>query len=237
MNRIRIVQTCLDRSARKMYVEIGVELGLCFARIRAGTKIAVDPNLRIPQWRRRLSERRAAASHYVAAESDEFFQRHAPVLCPSGIDVAFIDGLHTWEQALRDVDHALAHLGDGGVIVLHDCNPRNRVIAEPAPSYWAFKKAHPWRVRWSGDVWKAIVHLRSTRPDLEVAVLDCDYGVGLVRRGKPETTLGYSMEAVRRMDYEELRKDRERLLNLRRPDYLLRFLRSRCPRPDAAGHR
>lgn len=32
---------------------------------------------------------------------------------------------------------------------------------------------------WSGDVWKSIVHLRSIRPDLRVAVLDCDSGVGI----------------------------------------------------------
>ena len=44
MNRIGIVQACLDSAAHKTYLEIGVEHGLCFARIRAGTKIAVDPD-------------------------------------------------------------------------------------------------------------------------------------------------------------------------------------------------
>lgn len=234
MNRIGIVQACLDRSTRKTYLEIGVERGLCFARIRAGTKIAVDPHLRIPRWRRRLSERRAAASHYVPLESDEFFRRHATALCPAGIDVVFIDGLHTWEQALRDVDHSLVFLAAGGVIVLHDCNPRNRVIGEPAPSYQAFRKAHPWRIRWSGDVWKAIAMLRSTRRDLDVVVLDCDYGVGLVRRGRPRAVLDATIDDIRAMEYEDLCRERTRLLNLRPPARLHEFLRRGSP-PIPAG--
>jgi len=112
------------------------------------------------------------------------------------------------------------------VIVLHDCNPKTPVIGYPAPSYRDFRKAHPWHGGlWSGDVWKTIALLRSTRTDLEVVVLDCDFGVGLVRKGKPEATLDYAIEEIRAMEYEDLRKQRERILNLREPDYLHQFLR------------
>jgi len=228
MNRIRVVQRCLEQTDGRTYVEIGVDRGLCFAWIRAAVKIAVDPQLKITGWRRRLSERRAAACHYVAVESDEFFARHAAVLCPSGIDVAFIDGLHTWEQALRDAENALAHLKDGGLIVMHDCNPKNPIIADPAVSFEDFRKAHPRHDEWSGDVWKAIVLLRASRRDLDVAVLDCDYGIALVRRGEPETALDIPMDVVPSLGYEDLKRDRAHLLNLRPPRYLREFLRRRA---------
>ncbi len=82
--------------------------------------------------------------------------------------------LHTYTQVLRDVENILRYLRDDGVIVLHDCNPAHASIACPATSYADFRaQIHWWRVflGWSGDVWKAIVHLRSTRHDLRIAVL------------------------------------------------------------------
>ena len=67
------------------------------------------------------------------------------------------------------------------------------MIGRPAASYTDFlaQQTGPLVIGvWSGDVWKAIVYLRSTRPDLRVAVLKCDLGVGIVRKGSPESTIG-----------------------------------------------
>jgi hypothetical protein len=77
---------------------------------------------------------------------------------------------------------------------------------------------------WSGDVWKTIVHLRSTRHDLRIAVLRCDRGVGVVRKGFPESRLSYSAAQIEALDYADLAADRERLLNLKPPVYLGEFL-------------
>ena len=53
---------------------------------------------------------------------------------------------------------------------------------------------------WNGDVLRAIVRLR-TRADLRVVVLDCDQGVGIVRRGSPERSLDLSADDVERLTY------------------------------------
>jgi hypothetical protein len=73
-------------------------------------------------------------------------------------------------------------------------------------------------------VWKATVHLRSTRHDLRVAVLNCDCGVGVVRKGFPESGLSYSAVQIEALNYADLAADRERLLNLKPPAYLGEFL-------------
>lgn len=39
-------------------------------------------------------------------------------------DIVFVDGLHEWKQALRDVEHALAVLKPNGTIVVHDLSAR-----------------------------------------------------------------------------------------------------------------
>ena len=64
---------------------------------------------------------RTQGTLYFKVTSDEFFARRAPRLAPFG--VVFVDGLHTHEQAYRDVVNALAHLDDGGAVVVHDCSP------------------------------------------------------------------------------------------------------------------
>ncbi|WP_375485435.1 class I SAM-dependent methyltransferase [uncultured Mycobacterium sp.] len=225
MNRIKAVQRALDGRAKGVYLEIGVGFGVTLRRITADEKIAVDPAFKLSARRRRLAEANARVTHYFETTSDAFFAHETALLEQRGIDVALIDGLHTYKQALRDVENTLRYLRDDGVIVLDDCNPARASIACPASSYADFRAQHHWwNIFWSGDVWKAVVHLRSTRDDLRIAVLDCDFGVGLIRRGVPESQLSYSAEQIEALDYADLAGDRDRLLNLRPPAYLSEFL-------------
>ena len=43
------------------------------------------------------------------------------------IDLAFIDGDHTYEGALKDLDTVLPKMKKGGVILCHDCRPGSDV--------------------------------------------------------------------------------------------------------------
>ncbi len=233
MNRIKAVQQALDGRARRVYLEIGVSRGVTFRRITADEKIAVDPAFKLSARSRRLADAKARATHYFETTSDAFFANETGFLEQHGIDVALIDGLHTYKHVVRDVENTLRYLRDDGVIVLHDCNPANASIACPATSYADFRAQHRWwdllwvtRPPWTGDVWKAIVQLRSTRHDLRIAVLNCDHGVGVIRKGSPESRLTYSPAQIEALDYADLAADRDRLLNLKPPAYLGEFLAS-----------
>ena len=233
MNRIKAVQQALDGRARRVYLEIGVCRGVAFRHITADEKIAVDPAFKLSTRARRLADAKARATHYFETTSDAFFANETAFLEQHGIDVALIDGLHTYRQVMRDVENTLRYLRDDGVIFLHDCNPANASIAFPATSYADFRAQHRWRdllwvsrPLWSGDVWKAIVHLRSTRHDLRITVLNCDLGVGVVRKGVPESRLPYSAAQIEALNYADLAADRDRLLNLKPPTYLAEFLSS-----------
>ena len=238
MNRIKVVQQALHGRVKPVYLEIGVWKGLVFRDIAADEKIAVDPAFKLSARSRRLADAKARATHYFETTSDAFFANETAFLEQRGIDVALIDGLHSYKQVVRDVENTLRYLRDDGVIVLHDCNPANASIACPATSYVDVRAQYHWwdllhvqggviyRGVWSGDVWKAIVQLRSTRDDLRIAVLKCDFGVGLVRKGLPESQLSYSAAQIEALTYADLAADRERLLNLKRPVYLGEFLAS-----------
>jgi len=227
VNRIKAVQQALDGRVKRVYLEIGVSRGVAFRRITADLKIAVDPAFKLSARARRLADAKARATHYFETTSDAFFANETAFLEQQGIDVALIDGLHTYGQVLRDVENTLRYLRDDGVIVLHDCNPANASIACPATSYADYRaQIQWWRVfpAWSGDVWKAIVQLRSTRHDLRIAVLKCDFGVALVRKGFPQSRLSYSAAQIEALNYADLAADRDRLLNLQPPAYLGEFL-------------
>jgi len=161
--------------------------------------------------------------------SDDFFSRHSQLLEPRGVDLAFIDGLHTYEQALRDALNCARYLRPGGVIVMHDCNPATAAIETPAPSFEAAEamKVPSWDGLWCGDVWKAIVHMRALHPELDAFVLDCDFGVGIVVKSPTTSKLSYTEADIRRMSYRDLESRRAELLSLRSPDTFKTFLNAR----------
>jgi hypothetical protein len=226
-NRIRAVQRALEGRVNPVYLEIGVSKGQAFRRISADQKIAVDPAFRMSERTRRLADAGARVTHYFETTSDDFFANKSAFLAERPIDVALIDGLHTYEQVVRDVEHTLPYLKDDGVIFLHDCNPAIELIGRRAETWDDFvaQQKGPLVIGiWSGDVWKSIVYLRSTRRDLKIAVLKCDTGVGVVRKGPPESRLAYSPEQIEALTYSDLAADRKRLLNLKSPRYLDEFL-------------
>jgi methyltransferase family protein len=228
VNRVKAVRQALDGRVKRVYLEIGVEYGSAFRRIAADEKIAVDPAFKLSRLSRRLADTKARATYYFEMTSDTFFADETAFLEQHGIDVALIDGLHTYKQVVRDVENTLRYLRDDGVIVLHDCNPARASIARPATSHADFRAQNHWwnRPIWTGDVWKAIVYLRSARHDLRVAVLKCDFGVGIVQKGVPKSRLSYSAAQIEALNYADLAADRERFLNLKPPTHLHEFLAS-----------
>jgi len=210
-----------------VYLEIGVSRGQAFQRISADVKLAVDPAFRLTERTRGLANAKGRVVQYFETTSDAFFENETALLEQHPVDVALIDGLHTYEQVVRDVENTVRYLKGDGVIFLHDCNPPFELAGRRADSWDEFmaQQSGPLKIGiWNGDVWKAIVELRSTRPDLLVGVLKCDQGVGFVRKGSPESTLSYSPEQVEALTYADLRAHRKRLLNLKPPRYLGEFL-------------
>ena len=228
MGRVAVINEILGKIGGRTYLEIGIRYGRTFNRIIAPRKIGVDPVNAAPRVREHLLGHMGATYH--CKTSDEFFVHHGHIFSNQKIDVALIDGLHTYGQSLKDVINCLAHLADNGVIVMHDCSPPAASMAEPlqesrnADGRPNLYKGGPW----NGDVWKTIVHLRSCFDVLNVFVLDCDFGLGVVTKGRPDNMLDLSVEEIQEMTFNELDKERELLLNLKNPEYLSEFLTARA---------
>ena len=111
------------------------------------------------------------------------------------------------------------------------CNPISEAMATPASCYDEIANQSPLGPppEWTGDVWKTIVHLRS-RVGLCVAVLDCDYGVGVIVKRQATKTLSIAPETVRLWTYRDLESNRQELLGLEPPQYLFKMLKREEPK-------
>jgi len=231
MNRVTVLQEIINKRRAATYLEIGVLAGDTFLRIKARHKWGVDPNFEIePMKKARYYMKNISNifNEYFNMDSNTFFEKESARLSRYGLDVAFIDGLHTFPQSLRDVQNALRYLNENGIIILHDCNPLSEIAALPAESIREIQKMNPqgFTGTWNGDVWKTVVYLRATRRDLHVFVLDCDFGLGVITKGAPESVLEYSAEELQNLSYNDLSKDRQLILNLKDVNYLEGFLKT-----------
>ena len=226
MNRIEIVQKIINKINAKKYLEIGVEFGTLFFRIKADEKIAVDPQFKFSLKKKIYKFLFETRSKFFETTSDKFFFNNGSLFSKNLIDVAFIDGLHTYEQSLKDIKNCLDNLKDNGVVVVHDCNPLSESAANPSQD--EARKMDSWNGKWNGDVWKAIVHLRSTKNDLNIFVLNTDHGLGIIRKSAPENMLDYKASDIENMKYEDLNKNRNKILNLKDEDYFDKFLNDLC---------
>lgn len=143
----------------RTYLEIGVETGATLALARSAERsVGIDPDS--SKLRPELIPPSARVFHET---SDAFFERQsrAQVLGPHLVDLAFIDGMHWFEYALRDFMHVEAWSQRDGTVILHDCLPLFPLTAsrERRTKFWV------------GDVWKVVSILREYRPDLRVTLV------------------------------------------------------------------
>lgn len=189
-HRTEVINHLITKYGYKKYLEIGIAYGECIDSIRIEHKDGVDPN---PQ----------CSSVNYPITSDQFF---ANLPSDYKYDIIFIDGLHLHEQVIKDVDNSLNHLSEGGIILLHDCNPEEE--------YLQVRNYDPHRA-WTGDVWKTVLHYRRSRKDLSVAVINIDWGIGLIKRGSQDLYIcDPHHDSLIEYDYSFLHKDRTNLLNL-----------------------
>lgn len=138
------------------YLEIGIRSGSSLA-LSSCRSVAIDPAFSI------TCEIDADIAVFRTT-SDEYFARPNP-LAPTGgrtFDLAFIDGLHLFEFALRDFVHAERNSNPGTVVVFDDVLPHS--VDEAA------RDRHTRA--WTGDVFKIVPVLARYRPDLTLLVVD-----------------------------------------------------------------
>lgn len=158
----------------RTYLEIGVNQGSSLTLSRTKS-IGVDPDFVV-------SQPLHCDLDLVKAKSDEFFTR-ADALAHFGgvpVDLAFIDGMHLSEFAVRDFINVERHLAQAGVTVFDDVLPRNALEAARVRRTGA----------WAGDVFKAVQIIAREREDLVVVLINTwPTGTAIVVGGDPSSNV------------------------------------------------
>lgn len=121
-----------------VYLEIGVQFGLSLdLAVHSEWAIGVDPNP--------LTQAKGNQQIFQMT-SDQYFQ-FPENNAPDQVDMAFIDGSHLFEDALRDFNNVAKLCDAKSVIVFDDVLPYNQEIAA---------RTMPPAGDWTGDAWKVV---------------------------------------------------------------------------------
>jgi SAM-dependent methyltransferase len=200
-SRTEVINKLLRRFNRPTtYLEIGVrDPEDNFVKISSEQKFSVDPGFEV-------QENKAD----FPCTSDVFFRRLKSREwkgVPDQFDLIFIDGLHTAEQADRDIANSLEILAEGGFIVMHDCNP---------PTEWHAREEFrfgrsPAGKYWNGTSWKAFLKWRKNK-DVYSCCVDTDWGVGIISK---KFLLGKATSLANEFyEYKVFEAHRKEFLNL-----------------------
>ncbi len=176
----------------EIYFEIGVDKGVS---IRKALKkaIGVDPN---PNIGGNVNQ---AEIHRMT--SDAFFKKG--LLNGRKPDLVFIDGLHQFDQVVRDFQNVEKTSKPDTVVILDDILPSH---PDQTP-----RKLVPGA--WTGDVWKIILILKQYRPDLTITMLDSSpTGLMVVTGLKSENE-------ILAKNYKKIVKD---WMDVELPEYILK---------------
>lgn len=158
------------------YLEVGVRTGNSLVLANPPTiAVGIDP---VPS----LKSDARTTTKLFPMYSDDYFKQRNPLSDLEGdsIQMAFIDGLHVYEQALRDFINIEKYATKNTIVFIHDILPINRLTAarEAKTSFW------------SGDVWKVLATLIKHRPDLDAFTIAAKpTGLGVVTGLDPKSTV------------------------------------------------
>lgn len=203
---LSVLERIVEFVKPRTYVEIGIFNGDSLRLARPPTlAIGVDPEPR-------LTTPPGANARIFPETSDAFFANHdlRAELGGLPVELAFIDGMHHFDFALRDFANLERYCTRDSTILIHDCYPLDRETAERD------RRANFW----SGDVWRLIVLLKKYRPDLSIRTISTPpTGLGLVRNLDPGSRFLFEhhdrlRDEFMALDYSYLDEGKAEKLNL-----------------------
>ena len=170
-DRTLILKEIIKYKNYNSYLEIGCDQDENFSQISIKNKIGVDP--------------KSGGTHRMT--SDTFFLNNTQTY-----DLIYIDGLHTYEQTIKDIKNSLKYLNQNGTIVLHDCLPK-KIWNQIVPRMYG---------HWNGDVWKAIVEARTWK-NINTFTIIADHGLGVIQKKDNSNILLEEIDNYKKLKFKD----------------------------------
>ena len=193
-SRIEIVKNIIKLKQYKSYLEIGTFKDDLFSNIVCEDKIGVDP----------------VSGGNVRKTSDEFFADNT-----KKFDLIFIDGLHHYDQVKKDILNSISILENNGIILMHDCMPRDYY-------YQAVPRS---QFNWNGDTWKAFLEIRSN-DNYDSYCCYADEGIGVILKRPNKNKLNLNIEKFKNFNFNLYVENYQKFLNLIEYEELIKIVKS-----------
>ena len=180
-SRIEIIQEIIDKEKYKNYLEIGCDNDENFSQVVVENKIGVDP----------------LKGGTLRMTSDKFFRDNK-----KKFDIIFLDGLHTYEQTIKDINNSIKSVTNDGLIMIHDCLPK-KIWNQVVPRLYG---------HWNGDVWKAIVEVR-TYSHVDTLTCTADHGLGIILKRKNSKILEIEKKDFKRLKFSDYYNNHKNFMN------------------------
>ena len=178
---MEVIQQIIDKLKFENYLEIGCDRDENFSNINIKNKIGVDP----------------IRGGTLRMTSDDFFEHNELFF-----DLIFLDGLHTYEQTIKDIDNSLNYLKKNGLIIIHDCLPK-KIWNQIVPRMYG---------HWNGDVWKAVVHVR-TYENADTYTCIADHGLGVIFNRKNRNLLKLGNSNFKKLKFSDYYYNHKKFMN------------------------
>ena len=204
MRRSDVNQILLNFFENPSYLEIGVDEGATFHSLKAGRKVAVDPHFKF-DTEVSTADPANANCEYHPVNSDIYFANR--IDDHTKFDVVFIDGLHTFDQTMKDLLNAMSCVADNGIIVVDDVIPSSYAASLPDLA----EVMRLWEIvphdkgSWMGDVFRLVFFVDQYMPFYEYATVQENHGQMIMWRGRrqPKGEPPMKIEDVSRVRYAD----------------------------------
>lgn len=201
----KLLSTCKKPTS---YLEIGVDQGRTFEKIKSDIKHGVDPYGTYNVTYRMTSEMFFALNR--------IFMHHT-------YDVIFIDASHLSLIVDHEIEEGFKILNKGGYIVLHDTDPLTRqaqeVVLEDQLNYlrnlsYPNNQSHTDSLcgnSYNGDVWKSVAKIRMSNPHVTLFTVE-NFCCSVLKKGKQTKVM--KPVSFEKLDWDYFSKNRNTILNL-----------------------
>jgi hypothetical protein len=188
----RRINALARRLGAQRYLEIGVSTGQTFRAIDVAERTGVDPNFRFD-----TAEVANATTRLHAMRSDAWF---AEAGAGSPYDIVFIDGLHVFEQVVRDLTNTLARTGWRSAILIDDTVPVDvfSSLTNQREAVRLRQEAGGKGGAWHGDVFKIVFLIHDFFPFLDYRTI--------IGSGNPQTLVWRSGGLTRKPVFDNVER-------------------------------
>ena len=192
-----LIKIIIENKNINSYCEIGVDKSYTLNKVKKIAKIdaiGVDP----------------FRNTDIKKSSDIFFKTNK-----RKFDLIFIDGLHEFDQVLRDFENSIQSTNEDGIILIDDC----------LPSSYNEQLIPRIQRKWTGDTWKLLFLIHEL--NFEYIISNCQSGIGIIKvnKSKLKYIKNLNISRFKKLDFNYFCENYKKL-NIKNHSETISFIRN-----------